>query len=71
MVKYNLYDRKTLLRDCPHSGEPRKEENHICKNCVFPFCSLGENLQNGKVTIGWGRWGDSLHFQRNKSIHNE
>lgn len=71
MVKYNLYDRKTLLRDCPHSGEPHKEENHICKNCVFPFCSLGENLQNGKVTIGWGRWGDSLHFQRNKSTHNE
>ena len=63
MVKYNLYDRKTLLRDCPHGGEAgRPQDNHICRNCVFPFCSLGENLQNGKITIGFGKWGDSRHF---------
>ena len=64
MVKYNLYDRKTILRDCPHPGEAHEGGNHICKNCVFPFCSLGENLQNGKITIGFGKWGDSVERQR-------
>ena len=63
MVKYNLYDRKTLLRDCPNPGEAHEGENHICKNCVFPFCSLGDNLKNGKITVGFGQWGDSKHFQ--------
>ena len=45
MVKYNLYDRKTLLRDN-----------------VFPFCSLGDGLSGQKITIAYGRWGDSKHF---------
>lgn len=56
MVKYNLYDRKTLIKDCPSAG---KGENHICRNCVFPFCSLGDNLLKGKIVIGYGQWGDS------------
>ena len=47
MVKYNLYDRKTLLRDCPSSVDPEKRDTHICRICVFPFCSLGDDL-NGK-----------------------
>ena len=67
MAKYNLYDRKTLLRDCPEPGHSQKEENHICQRCVFPFCSLGESLRNGKITVGYGRWGDSKHFQKNNT----
>ena len=64
MVKYNLYDRKTLLRDCPSSVDPKKRDKHICLNCVFPFCSLGDNLNGKKIVIGYGRWGDSRHFQK-------
>ena len=64
MVKYNLYDRKTLLRDCPSSVEPDKRDKHICKNCVFPFCSLGDGLSGQKIVIGYGRWGDSKHFRK-------
>ena len=63
MVKYNLYDRKTLLRDCPSSVEPSKRDKHICRNCVFPFCSLGDGLSGQKIVIGYGRWGDSKHFK--------
>ena len=62
MVKYNLYDRKTLLRDCLSSVDPSKRDTHICKNCVFPFCSLGDDLSGKKIVIGYGRWGDSKHF---------
>ena len=62
MVKYNLYDRKTLLRDCPSSVDPTKRDTHICRNCVFPFCSLGDGLSGRKIVIGYGRWGDSKHF---------
>ena len=62
MVKYNLYDRKTLLRDCPSSVDPSKRDTHICRNCVFPFCSLGDGLSGRKIVIGYGRWGDSKHF---------
>ena len=61
MVKYNLYDRKTSLRDCPSIG---KGENHICRDCVFPFCSMGENMRQGKIVIGYGQWGDSKHFRK-------
>ena len=64
MVKYNLYDRKTLLRDCPSSVDPSKRDTHICRNCVFPFCSLGDGLSDQKIVIGYGRWGDSKHFRR-------
>ena len=64
MVKYNLYDRKTLLRDCPSSVEPGKRDTHICLNCVFPFCSLGDDLAGKKIVIGYGRWGDSKHFHK-------
>ena len=64
MVKYNLYDRKTLLRDCPSSVEPSKRDTHICKNCVFPFCSLGDGLSGNRIVIGYGRWGDSKHFRQ-------
>ena len=64
MVKYNLYDRKTLLRDCPSSVEPEKRDKHICANCVFPFCSLGNDLNGKKIVIGYGRWGDSKHFRK-------
>ena len=60
MVNYNLYDRKTILRDCPSVG---KDDNHICKNCVFPFCSLGDNMREGRIVVGYGKWGDSKHFQ--------
>ena len=63
MVKYNLYDRKTLLRDCPSSVDPSKRDTHICRNCVFPFCSLGDGLSGQKIVIGYGRWGDSRHFR--------
>ena len=62
MVKYNLYDRKTLLRDCPSSVDPSKRDTHICRNCVFPLCSLGDGLSGQKITIAYGRWGDSKHF---------
>lgn len=55
MVKYNLYDRKTLIKDCPSAG---KGENHICRDCVFPFCSMGESLSKGKIVIGYGQLGD-------------
>lgn len=41
MVKYNLYDRKTLL---------------------VKTLMLGESLGNGRITVGYGRWGDSKHF---------
>ena len=64
MVKYNLYDRKTLLRDCPSSVDPEKRDTHICRNCVFPFCSLGDDLNGKKIVIGYGRWGDSKHFKK-------
>lgn len=64
MVKYNLYDRKTLLRDCLSSVDPSKRDTHICRNCVFPFCSLGDGLSGQKIVIGYGRWGDSKHFRR-------
>ena len=60
-MKYNLYDRKTILRDCPSVG---KGENHICRDCVFPFCSMGENMRQGKIVIGYGQWGDSKHFRK-------
>ena len=63
MVKYNLYDRKTILKDCPSAG---KGENHICRNCVFPVCSLGDNLQQGRIVIGYGQWGDSKAAKNNK-----
>ena len=58
MVKYNLYDRKTLLRDCPSSADAGKKDPHICRNCVFPFCSLGDDLGGKRIVIGYGRWGD-------------
>ena len=64
MVKYNLYDRKALLRDCPSSVDSAKRNKHICRNCVFPFCSLGNDLESGKIVIGYGRWGDSKHFRK-------
>ena len=64
MVKYNLYDRKTLLRDCPSSVDPDQRDKHICSNCVFPFCSLGDDLAGKKIVIGYGRWGDSKHFRK-------
>ena len=64
MVKYNLYDRKTLLRDCPSSIDPDQRDKHICSNCVFPFCSLGDDLAGKKIVIGYGRWGDSKHFRK-------
>ena len=64
MVKYNLYDRKTLLRDCPSSVKPDKRDKHICANCVFPFCSLENDLAGQKIVIGYGRWGDSKHFRK-------
>ena len=62
MVKYNLYDRKTILRDCPSSVDPDKRDTHICRNCVFPFCSLGDDLAGKKIVIGYGQWGDSKHI---------
>ena len=65
MVKYNLYDRKTILKDCPSVG---KDDNHICKNCVFPFCSMGENMREGKIVVGYGQWGDSKAALREKSF---
>ena len=65
MEKYNLYNRKTLLKDCPLPGEDKGEgQLEKCRKCDFPFCSLGESLQNGKITIGYGVWGDSLHALR-------
>lgn len=64
MAKYNLYDRKTLLRDCPSSVNPDKKDTHICQNCVFPFCSLGDDLAGKKIVIGYGKWGDSRHFKK-------
>lgn len=64
MVKYNLYDRKTLLRDCPSSVDPAKRDKHICKNCVFPFCSMGGNLAGKRIVVGYGKWGDSKHFRK-------
>ena len=64
MVKYNLYDRKTILRDCPASAEPGSRDKHICKNCVFPFCSMGGNLAGKRIVVGYGKWGDSKHFRK-------
>jgi biotin synthase len=39
MVKYNLYDRKTLNASDVH------------------------DLERNKIVIGYGRWGDSRHFE--------
>ena len=64
MVKYNLYDRKTILRDCPASAEPGRRDTHICKNCVFPFCSMGDDLAGKRIIVGYGKWGDSKHFRK-------
>lgn len=53
MVKYNLYDRKTQLRDRITSTGPDNGDSDI-----FP------DGAGSKLVIGYGRWGDSIHFRR-------
>lgn len=44
MLKYNLYERKTMLLDRPDSA------------AAF-------NLTDERITVGFGKWGDSKHFR--------
>ena len=54
LIEISNICRKTLLRDRPHPGESLFAD------------SLGESLRNGRITIGFGRWGDSKHFTASK-----
>ena len=32
------------------------------KTLLVKTLMLGESLENGRITVGYGRWGDSRHF---------
>lgn len=44
--------------------QQRRQYNLYDRKAVGGQWSLGESLTDGKIRIGYGRWGDSLHFRK-------
>jgi len=52
MLKYNLYDRKTMLLD--------RRKTMLLDG---PDSAAAFNLTDERITVGFGKWGDSKHFR--------